>query len=134
VSIFLYYPLSLYYKLTCFVYEFKFNMSIFSLRGRLFKMYLNVIMQQHCQLSHVYFIAFSTAKLYKHMAFILKIKNFCGGLEIIYSSCSSEPLLRCLLGYVYNMYMEQNLKNNLSVLTCVAIFRSVATKLTAPDT
>jgi hypothetical protein len=38
------------------------------------------------------------------MELIFKIRKKYGGLEIIYSSCSSEPLLWYLLGYVYNMY------------------------------
>jgi len=46
-------------------------------RGGLFSVYFNIIMQQHCQLSHRYLIATSTVKFYKkHMEFIFKIENY----------------------------------------------------------
>jgi len=45
-------------------------------RGRLFSMYFNIIMQQHCQLSQRYLITISMVKFYKkHMEFIFKITN-----------------------------------------------------------
>jgi hypothetical protein len=40
-------------------------------------MYFNIIMQQHCNLSHRCLIAISMVKFYKkHMEFIFKIKYY----------------------------------------------------------